>query len=169
MLTDTKIRSAKKKEKPYRLTDSKGLYIRVSISGSKNWYVRYIQNGKESQVAIGSYPDMTLAEARIKRDEVKKTIKLDFNPIFEKRNNFSSLDIDHPNHFETIARNWHKSRFSLWTKHHAKNVLDSLEKDVFPFLGQKPIHEITAPMVLSVLKKSKNVVLLKQHIAFDNV
>ncbi|MGL4686410.1 MAG: tyrosine-type recombinase/integrase [Commensalibacter sp.] len=80
-------------------------------------------------------------------------MKLGFNPIFEKRNNFSSLDIDHPNHFETIARNWHKSRFSLWTKHHAKNVLDSLEKDVFPFLGQKPIHEITAPMVLSVLKK----------------
>ncbi|MGL4686411.1 MAG: Arm DNA-binding domain-containing protein [Commensalibacter sp.] len=84
MLTDTKIRSAKKKEKPYRLTDSKGLYIRVSISGSKNWYVRYIQNGKESQVAIGSYPDMTLAEARIKRDEVKKQLNLALIPFLKK-------------------------------------------------------------------------------------
>lgn len=152
MLTDSKIRSAKKQNKPYRLTDSKGLYIHVSITGSKNWYVRFVLNDKKSQVAIGSYPDMSLAEARIERDQVKKLVKAGHNPVVEKKRIAEPSESLHQNNFETVARNWHKSRSSLWTPHHAKDVLHSLEKDIFPALGSKPLNEITAPMVLNALK-----------------
>lgn len=105
MLTDTKVRTAKKQEKPYRLTDGNSLFLHVARSGNKTWRIRYVFKGKESQVVIGSYPDMSLAEARIRRDEIKKNLKLGINPILEKRIALLSETHSSQNNFQTVARN----------------------------------------------------------------
>lgn len=152
MLTDTKVRTAKKQEKPYRLTDGNSLFLHVAPSGNKTWRIRYVFKGKESQVVIGSYPDMSLAEARIRRDEIKKNLKLGINPILEKRIALLSETHSSQNNFQTVARNWHKIRSTLWSPRHAKDVWNSLERDIFPILGSKPINAITAANVLIALK-----------------
>lgn len=74
MLTDSKIRATKPLEKSYKLTDTQGLYLTVSTSGSKLWYFRYRFEGKENRLAFGPYPQVTLAEAREKRDAARKLL-----------------------------------------------------------------------------------------------
>lgn len=144
-LTDLKVRTAKPREKAYKLADEKGLYLLVNPNGSKYWRLKYRFYGKEKALDIGVYSDVTLAQAREKRDEARKLLGNDIDPGIAKQNNKRTKQIATENSFETIAREWHTKFTPQWTEDHGKRILIRFEKDIFPWLGRRPIAELTAP------------------------
>lgn len=153
LLTDMKVRSSKAKEKQYTLADGKGLFLLVLPAGGKYWHFRNKVGGKESRMSFGTYPEVSLADAREKRDTARKQIAHGITPAeVRKAQKAAREDID-ANSFEVIAREWF-TRFSPgWSASNAEKVQARLEKDLFPWLGQSPISEIKAPELLSVLRR----------------
>ncbi len=152
MLTDAGVRAAKPKERAYKLTDGGGLVLFVAPTGSKLWRMRYTFGGKEKLLSFGPYPQVSLAQARDERDGAKKLLRAGKDPAVEKKINHANVG-DESGTFEAIAREWHARNVPIWTEQHAGNVIDSLAAYVFPALGKLPINEITAPMVLRVLRE----------------
>lgn len=146
MLTDSKIRSAKS----YKLTDSQGLYLMVSASGTKLWYFHYRLNGKESRLAFGPYPQTTLAEAREKRDAVRKLLASGINPsqLRKAHNN----TVDESRTFQYAATTWHSSRLKLWSETHADKILTCLKRYVFPTIGAMDITQIETHHLAQLVK-----------------
>jgi len=153
MLTDTQIRAAKPKEKPYKLTDGGGLYLQVSPAGGKHWRWRYEFQGKEKTYTIGSYPDTRLPDARSERDDARKVLKSGRDPSKEKKILKAVARIDPNQTFEATARDWFDQRKDLWTEQYAVDVWRSLERDVIPSIGHMPINDLTPPIVLAVLRE----------------
>jgi len=153
MLTDAKIRSLKPKEKPYKLSDSHGLYILIHPNGSRYWRLKYKFNKKEKTYSIGLYPLFSLSEARIERDKAKKQIKQGIDPTTEKKRLQQTIQAQANNSFEIIAREWHNKTQAEWNDKHSQDVIKSLEDNIFPFIGSKAITEITPPEMLQVLRK----------------
>ena len=146
------------KDKPYKLSDGGGLYLEVSRIGekgtSKLWRMKIRQaNGKEGRLSFGSYPTVSIADARKKRDEAKTLIANDIDPAQSKRIEKITKTTNNINTFENIARAWHANKAETWQERTASNVLHRLEKDVFPFIGKLPIKEIKAPLMLDVLRQ----------------
>ncbi|MGP8588329.1 Arm DNA-binding domain-containing protein, partial [Salmonella enterica] len=112
MLTDSKIRAAKPLAKSYKLTDAQGLYLTVSISGSKLWYFRYRFEGKENRLAFGPYPQVTLAEASEKRDAARKLLASGICPSQIRK--MDNAAVDESRTFKFIATEWHTSCLKLW-------------------------------------------------------
>jgi integrase len=152
MLTDAAIRAAKAADKPRKLTDQAGLYLQVTPAGSKLWRMRYEFGGREKLLSFGPYPDVSLAEARNRRDAAKRLLRDGRDPGLEKRLERTRTQEALANSFEAVAREWYARMASSWTERHANDVLTSLERDVFPQLGPLPISEIGPPVVLAVLR-----------------
>lgn len=148
-LTDVKIRNTKPKEKPFKVPDEKGLHLLVKPNGSKYWRFKYRYFGKEKQLAIGVYPEVTLAQARTKRDEARKLLADDIDPGALKQSHKRAKQLALENSFEAIAREWHTKFTPKWTKDHGERILIGLEKDIFPVIGKKPITEIMPPEILN--------------------
>lgn len=144
MLTDAGIRAAKPRERPYKLADGGGLYLHITPQASKLWRMRYSCTGKEKVLSFGPYPEVTLAQAREQRDVAKGQLRAGRDPGLEKKFRRAAV----ADMFEAIARDWYGRQAPKWTARHAGEVLESLERDVFPMLGGLPIREITPPMVL---------------------
>ncbi len=123
----------------------------VTPAGSKLWRLRYAIRGKEKLLSLGPYPSVGLAKAREEREAAKALLRAGKDPGLEKKLRRAAGG-DTANSFEATARDWHGRNLPTWTERHGKDVLDSLETDVFSTLGQLPIKEITAPMVLGVLR-----------------
>lgn len=158
-LNDSKIRSAKKKDKRYRLTDEKGLFLSVEPSGSKIWRVRYQVKGQpETQITIGYYPDMSLADARVALLDIKKVVREGRHPQVDKLLKAELTAAQYQSTFEIIARQWHEIKKKFWTERHAYDVIHSLERDVFPLLGNIPISELEGKpdVILNILHKIEN-------------
>ena len=151
MLTDTAIRTAKPKEKPYKLADEKGLYLLVNQTG-KYWRLKYRFVGKEKLLALGVYPETSLKEARSKRDEARKTLSDGKDPCLVKRQAKQAAKSAAENSFESIAREWIGQQSERWTADHSARVLLSLEQDAFPTLGSRPVNDIDTPELLEVLR-----------------
>ncbi len=151
MLTDTAIRAARGREKPYKLSDAKGLYLLVNPAGSRYWRLKYRYAGKEKVLALGVYPDVTLAEARDGRDDAKRLLRAGDDPVSTRRRKRRASESDAANTFEAIAREW--AGKPRWSPSHAERVVQSLAKDVFPELGAEPISAITAQSLLAILRK----------------
>ena len=150
MLTDSKIRSAKSLTKSYKLTDSQGLYLTVSGSGSKLWYFRYRLAGKESRLAFGPYPQITLAEAREKRDAARKLLASGISPSqLHKAHNTA---VDESRTFRHTAMAWHTSSLKLWSEAHAGKILTCLKRYVFPVIGAMDIAEIETRHLAQLVK-----------------
>lgn len=154
-LTDIRIKTAKPKDKPYKLADSDWLFILVQPSGSKLWRLGYRYAGKQKLLALGSYPAVSLAQAREKRDQARKLLESGIDPAGEmsKRAKKQREMTQVESAFEGVAREWYENQRGKWSASHADRVLSSLETDVFPDLGKIPLQNITAPMVLAVLRK----------------
>ncbi|WP_024900281.1 tyrosine-type recombinase/integrase [Brucella rhizosphaerae] len=150
MLTEAQIKKAKATEKPYKLSDSKGLFLLVSNSGSKLWRFRYQRDGKEHLLSLGSYPDLSLSDARDLRDEKRKIVKSGGDPKLAPIRLPSSVS---GLTFETLAREWFELQRPMWVKRHADDVIDSLESRVFPHIGSKHPDDISAPDVLKLLRE----------------
>lgn len=152
-LTDTTIRNAKPTDKTYAIADERGLSIQIKPSGGKWWRLRYRHDGKEKMLSLGTYPDVGLKEAREKRDEARKLIAAGVDPSQHRKAAKSAKQERSANSFEVICREWLENKRSNIEEAQYKKALARLEKDVFPWLGKRPIAEITAPEVLSVLRR----------------
>ncbi|MBV8135352.1 MAG: tyrosine-type recombinase/integrase [Deltaproteobacteria bacterium] len=149
MLTDTKIKQAKPAEKPYKLFDERGLYLIVTPSGGKWWRLKYYHGGKEKLLALGTYPDVPLRDARERRDDARKKLAAEVDPNAERK----AAKQQREDSFEAVAREWCAKFSASWVEEHTTTVIGRLEKNVFPWLGTLPIAEITAPELLTALRR----------------
>jgi hypothetical protein len=151
-LTDIKVRTAKPKEKPYKLGDERGLYLYVHSNGSKYWRMKYRYAGKEKKLALGIYPDVTLADARNRCADARKVLAAGNDPSDVKKEAKRAILINAENSFESVAREWHATKSHSWEPRYAGFIIKRLEDDIVPYLGARPIRDITAPELLSVLR-----------------
>lgn len=154
-LTDTAVRKAKGREKPYKLADAGGLYLLVNPEGRKYWRLKYRHAKRERVMALGVYPAVSLAEAREEREKAKRLLKQGKDPVSERKLQGHALEVSAANTFKRIAMQWIDNQRNQWTPDHADRVQQSLEKDVFPDLGNRPISEITAKELLTTLRKAE--------------
>jgi integrase len=153
MLTDTECRKAKPASTPYKLTDGGGLHLYVTPAGGKHWRYRYEIEGKERTLSIGPYPAVSLTDARTAREEAKSTKRSGRDPGLAKRLERANVAKNDSETFKAIAELWHAKNKSRWAAVHAADVLNSLQRDVFPEIGSLPVREITIPVVLALLNK----------------
>ena len=151
-LTDTAIRNAKPKDRQYKLSDEKGLYLLVKKSG-KYFRLDYRYVGKRKTLAIGVYPEVTLAGARQERDDARKLLRKGVDPSQNKKKTKTTLRELAVNNFEAVGREWFDKNRNVWTEKHATSVIRRLELNVFPWIGNRPIKLIAAPELLEVLLK----------------
>lgn len=151
-LTNTAVKNAPAKEKPYTLFDEKGLFLLVNPTGSKLWRWKYRVDGKEKRLALGAYPEISLKAARDARDAHRVALREGTDPGAVKLV-VKAEEKAQGETFELVAREWHKKFLPGWTPGHAARILVSLEKDAFPWLGEIPIRELTAPQVLAVARR----------------
>lgn len=152
-LSDIQVKTTKPKEKDYKLSDGYGLYLLVTPSGGKLWRFQYRFNDKQKLLALGSYPAITLADARKRREDARKLLANGVDPSEIKKAQKTATVAENENSFEVIAREWHAKFAPTWAPAHAKTTIDRLTRDVFLFIGARPIAEIKAPELLAVLRR----------------
>jgi integrase len=152
-LTDTQIRKAKSATKPIRLFDGNGLYLEISPTGGKLWRLKYRFGGKEKRLAFGTYPEISLAQAREATGDARKLLAMGSDPSIVKKAQKASKSEQAANSFEVIAREWFGKHRPNWAVSHADKIIRRLENDIFPWLGAKPIIDITAPEILAALRR----------------
>lgn len=152
-LTDKAIRNAKAAEKSRRLYDSSGLYLEISPNGGKWWRLKYRFAGKEKRISLGTYPEISLKEARERRDVQRKLLSTGVDPGLHRKLEKSEQTQRASNRFEAVAREWFNKHSSNWASSHADRIIRRLERDVFPWIGQYPIAEITPQQLLEVLRR----------------
>lgn len=152
-LNARQVDTARPKEKPYKLSDGGGLYLLVNPNGSRYWRMKYRVSGKEKLLALGVYPEVTLADARAKRDEAKRGIAGGIDPNEAKREEKIAREANVRNTFKEIAREWHASKLYKWSDGYASDIMEAFNKDVFPYIGKKPIAEIKPLELLNVLRR----------------
>ena len=151
-LNTLRAKQAKSKEKDYKIGDEKGLYLLVKKSGAKYWRMKYRLAGKEKLLALGVFPDISLKEARERRDEARKLLEENIDPSQAKRKNKASIENVTQSIFKIVANEWYDKQNSQWSDSHSKRVKAALERDLYPSLGNSPIHSITPIDVLDCLK-----------------
>jgi integrase len=152
VLTDTQVRQAKPSEKAQRLWDERGLYLEITPAGGKVWRFKYRINGKEKRIGLGRYPDTGLKEARERREEARKLVAGGVDPSMQRKAQKTAAELQAANSFEVVAREWFLRYSSNWANSHSKTVLRRLEKDIFPWMGDRLVAEITAPELLAVIR-----------------
>lgn len=152
-LTDTAIRNAKPNEKAYKLPDEKGMYLLISPAGSRLWRFNYRFSGKHKTLAIGSYPEISLAEARDYRDQARKLLANDTDPSEVKRVEKQQREIISANCFDAVARDWFDRHLSKKAETTKAKVTSRMERFVLPYIGKRPVSELTAPDILEVVRR----------------
>ncbi len=152
-LSDVKVRNAKPGEKQKKLSDNDGMYLLVTPNGGKCWRLKYRYSGREKVLALGTYPEISLSNARQRREDARKLLANGIDPgAIKKAQKASRADID-ANSFEVVAREWHKKFEEAWSQSHAHVTITRLERDIFPWIGKRPISEIEPPEILNVLQR----------------
>jgi len=151
-LTDTAIRNAKPGEKPIRLFDGGGLYLEVSPAGGKLWRLKYRVDGKEKRLALGSYPDTGLKDARARRDDARKLLAAGADPGETRKAAKRARAAVDTNTFEALGREWMATRGKEWTDSYTSKTRSALERHAFPAIGTRPVADITAPELLALLR-----------------
>lgn len=152
-LTVVQVKNAKPKEKPYKLADERGLYLLINPNGSKLWKFKYRFAALEKKLSLGAFPTVTLAAARDAREEAKKQLSKNIDPGVLKNSIKRSTKAAAENSFEAIAREWHAKFNNKWGKSHRERILIRLEQNIFPWIGRRPVSEVTAPEILSALRR----------------
>jgi integrase len=153
LLTEIACRNARKSDKAQKLSDSGGLYLFVTPTGFKSWRLKYRIGQTEKRLILGSYPEMSLREARDRRDEARKQLRDGLDPSIERKKTRAAQAAGPSQSLQRFAEDWHAARKSGWRPHYAKAVLSRLKLDIFPTLGSVPISDVTAPMVLTALQR----------------
>jgi integrase len=150
-LTDPAIRNAKPRERPYKLGDAGGLFLLVTPAGAKWWRLKYRFGGKAKLLSLGVYPQVSLKEARAKRDEARKQLAAVVDPSAARKAAKAARGGE--DSFEAVVREWHGKHAPRWAPGHAGKIIGRFERDIFPWLGVRPVPEITAPALLEVLRR----------------
>ncbi|AOV98191.1 integrase [Edwardsiella hoshinae] len=151
-LTARQVEAAKPKEKDYKLSDERGLFLLVTPAGKRYWRMKYRIAGKEKKLSIGVYPDVSLADARVKRDEARKVIADGGDPSEKKQLEKRAKKIATVNTFRALAAEWHQHKSLSWSESYAESVMEALEKDILPYVGHRPVAEIPPLELLEVLR-----------------
>jgi integrase len=151
-LTDMKVQKAKSQDKPISLFDGGGLYLLVTPTGGKLWRFKYRFDKKEKKIAFGTYPEISLMDARKRRDDARKLLANDIDPGAVRKAQ-KQAKVEEMETFEAIAREWHEKFKSRWTEGHAHKIMRHLEIDLFPWIGARPIKDISAPELLAALRR----------------
>lgn len=152
-LTDIALKAARPTEKTQRLFDGGGLYLEISPAGGRWWRFKYRFEGKEKRLSLGVYPDVSLRNARERRDEMRRLVANGVDPSVNRRVQKAAKAERSANSFEAIAREWYAKHSPGWADTHSSKIIRRLEKDVFPWIGGRPICEISAPELLTVLRR----------------
>ena len=155
MLTDTAIRKAKPTEKSYKLADSGGLYVEVFPNDSKLWRLKYRRiDKKETRISLGKYPEVSLADARVERDKIKRERKVNgVDPAADRRLKKLQAQQVAGDTFKSVALEWHSKQIQRWRPQQGTKVKRWFDKDLFPWLGDKPVSKITSPDLLTVVRR----------------
>ena len=160
MLTAIEVRNAKPKDKPYKMTDGRGLFLHIATSGKKTWRYRFALAGTESVFVLGEYPALSLEAARGQLTAEREKVKAGINPAAERRQEKQATIQAQAeqkalakNSFEAIALEWHRQKKDTWSDTHAQQTLLFLQREVFPAIGTLQVDKITPPMVLQVLRE----------------
>jgi integrase len=152
MLTDVLVRNAKPATKATRIFDDGGLYLEVAPSGGKWWRLKYRHGGKEKRISLGVYPEVSLKEARERRDKARKQLAQGQDPSQARREDKAAKVLDAET-FESVAREWHSKASESYSERHKARIIRDLERDVFPFLGEKPIGAVNSAEILTTVKR----------------
>ncbi|MHB8347068.1 MAG: tyrosine-type recombinase/integrase [Acidiferrobacterales bacterium] len=155
-LTDTAVRQAKVHEKAAKLFDERGLYLEVTPTGGKWWRLKYRFNDKEKRLSLGVYPDVSLKEARDRRDAARKLLTDGIDPSENRKAQKAVKQDRAANSFEVIAREWYAKHAPNWADHHGERIIRRFERDIFPWIGGKPIADVTAPDLLAAVRRIEN-------------
>ncbi|AXG60892.1 TPA: tyrosine-type recombinase/integrase [Escherichia coli] len=148
-LTDVKIRTLKPSDKPFKVSDSHGLYLLVKPGGSRHWYLKYRISGKESRIALGAYPAISQSDARQQREGIRKMLALNINPVQQRAAVRGSRTPEKV--FKNVALAWHKSN-RKWSQNTADRLLASLNNHIFPVIGNLPVSELKPRHFIDLLK-----------------
>lgn len=148
-LTDPAIRNTKPRERPYKLGDAGGLYLLVTPSGGKGWRLKYRFQGREKLLSLGVYPQVSLQQARARRDDSRKLLAQGIDPSQARK--AAKAARDGKDTLQAVAAEWFGQQ--RWAPEHAAKVLRCLERDVFPWLGARPIGAITTPELRACLRR----------------
>ena len=172
-LTDSQIRSTKPGKKPIKKTDGGGLYLEIRPTGAKLWRYRYRIAGKENVFAVGEYVQapsgetkrqaearrnagrLTLAEARIGREDWRGLVKQGIHPAHQRHTERLAVHAENANTFEAVAREWIAKKKPGWTPYYLRQVERFLAADVFPHIGNLPIRNVTAAHLLEIMKRAE--------------
>lgn len=155
-LSDVVIRKAKPADKIQRLFDGGGLYLEITPAGGKLWRQKYRFAGKEKRLSHGTYPEVTLAEARARRETARKLLANGTDPGEQKKADKAAGEERAANSFEAVAREWHGKYSKNWAASHASKIMGRMENDLFPWIGSRPVAEIKAPDLLRCLRRIEN-------------
>ena len=148
-LNDTKIRSLKPAGKSFKVSDSHGLYLLVNPGGSRLWYLKYRINGKESRLGLGTYPYVSLANARQQRDDSRKLLAQNINPAQQRIAQKATRSPEKS--FKHVALSWHKNN-RTWSENHSARLLASMNNHIFPKIGHLPVSELKTRHFIDLLK-----------------
>ncbi|HIB82766.1 MAG TPA: DUF4102 domain-containing protein [Gammaproteobacteria bacterium] len=148
-LTNLKVDKAKPKEKQYKLADERGMYLLIHPKGGKWWRLDYRFQGKRKTLSLGTVPDVSLKEARKKRDEARSILEDGADPSYYR----ASAKAFGEDSFEAVAREWFEKFRGQWAQSHAVKILGRLEKDLLPWVGSRPIDAIEPPELLRVIRR----------------
>ncbi len=157
-LSDIQAKKAQPKTKTYKLSDGGGLYLQVTPSGGKWWRFKYRFDDKEKLLSLGVYPDISLADARVRRNEARKLVANGVDPSLARKEEKKAKTDLLANSFEIVAREWHKHMQDNkeWAPDHATTIMNRLEKDIFPWIGGTPISEVTAKEIKAILDRIRS-------------
>ncbi|WP_295875284.1 integrase arm-type DNA-binding domain-containing protein [uncultured Zhongshania sp.] len=152
-LTDTAVKQAKPKDKPYRLSDEKGMYLEITPKGQKYWRMKYRIGKQEKRLSIGVYPTVSLKKARQIREQARQHLLDGIDPSGLKQAKKLASESASENSFKVVALEWFSKQKPIWSENHWTKVERMMIKDLFPYLGTRALKEITPPELLAVLRK----------------
>jgi integrase len=152
-LTDVVVRNAKARQKTFRLFDERGLYLEVSPKGGKWWRLKYRYERKEKRLALGVYPDVKLKDARESRDAARNLLANGTDPSENRKAQRSARSDSATNCFEVVTREWFTKYSETWAESHSGRIIRRFERDVFPWIGRRPVGDVLAPEILTVLRR----------------
>jgi integrase len=168
-LTDTLARNAKPAAKTVRMFDRDGLYLEVSPRGGKWWRLKYRFAGREKRVSLGVYPEVNLKKARARTIEARQLLEAGVDPSENRRAAKAAQIEGAANSFEVVTREWIDRQMKSWVKGHGERILTRFERDIFPWIGARPIADLTAPELLTTVRRiEKRGALETAHRALGN-
>ena len=152
-LTDIAIRRAQPGKKSRKMFDGRGLYLEVSPRGGKWWRLKYRFRGKDKRISLGVYPDVSLKEARRRSHESRQLLAGGIDPSAHRQAQKAAIAQRSANTFEAVAQEWFAKRAPNWAPSHSSLIMSRLQRNIFPWLGNKPIADINAPQLLEVVRR----------------